>query len=117
VQRRLDDAVARLQARGIEAVGVLGDEDPIVAVQETWNPGRFDEVVVSTLAAPFSRWMQADLPHRVAKLTDCPVHHVQAAVARPAPSRVPARPATTPGLLPSVLALMRARTRRGDARA
>ena len=116
-KRRLDGAVACLRAGGMEAVGLLGDEDPIVAVGETWDPGRFDEVVVSTLAAPASRWMQADLPHRVAKLTDCPVLHIETPIARPAPSRAPMRPASTPGLLPSVLALMRAQTRRSDARA
>jgi hypothetical protein len=113
-QRRLDRAVTRLRAAGIESEGVLGDEDPIVAVQETWNPGRFDGVVVSTLASPVSRWMQADLPHRVAKLTDCNVEHVQSAPPRPRDTRPPTPPATRPPLLPSVLALMRAQTRRGS---
>ena len=113
-QRRLDRALTRLRRAGIEAEGGIGDQDPIVAVQEAWNPGRFDGIVVSTLAAPVSRWMQIDLPHRVARLTDCNVEHVQAAPPRPRVTRTPTPPATRPPLLPSVLALMRSQTRRGS---
>ena len=113
-QRRVDRALARLREAGIEAEGVVGDQDPIVAVQEVWNPGRFDGIVVSTLASGASRWMQADLPHRLARLTDCNVEHVQSAAPRPRVARPPARPPTRPPLLPSVLALMRAQTRRGS---
>ena len=50
-QRRLQSAAASLEAAGIQAEGMVGDADPIVAVQEAWDPGRYDEVVVSTLAA------------------------------------------------------------------
>ena len=117
-QKRVDAAIAALTKEGIEAEGVLGDADPIVAVQETWNPGRFDDVIVSTFASPFSAWMRVDLPHRVQKLTDCTVHHVEAGPWRPPrpPAPVPQRERS--GLLPSVLSLMRARTRRsGEAHA
>jgi hypothetical protein len=116
-QQRLDSALTQLHAAGIEAEGRLGDQDPIVAVQEAWNPGRFDGIVVSTLAGPVSRWMQIDLPHRVARLTDCNVEHVQAAAPRPRVTRTPTSPPARPPLLPSVLALMRSQTRRDKARA
>jgi len=106
--------MAGLTEEGIEAEGVLGDADPIVAVQETWNPGRFDDVIVSTFASPFSAWMRVDLPHRVQKLTDCTVHHVEAGAARPQRPPVPIPQQDRSGLLPSVLSLMRARTRRAD---
>src|SRR5919198_3536315 len=75
---RLDEACAALRDRDIECEGLLGDGDPMVAVQEVWNPGRFDEILVSTFATGASRWMQIDLPHRIAKLTDCTVRHVEA---------------------------------------
>ena len=93
-ERRLSSALAALERAGIPAAGELGDADPIVAVQEAWNPGRFDEVVVATLAEGSSRWLQIGLPHRVAKLTDCPVQHVEvrAPVPRAAPRRPPPRP-------------------------
>ena len=51
---------------GFDAEGVVGDPDPAVAVQETWDPRNFDEVIVSTLPGSTSKWLQSDLPHRVA---------------------------------------------------
>jgi hypothetical protein len=111
-QRRLQGAAASLEAAGIEAVGLLADADPIVAVQEEWNPGRYDEVVVSTLAAGASQWLQIDLPHRVAKLTDCQVRHVAVPVRRPAPSRPQPPPERRP-MLERVASLMRSGSRSG----
>ena len=109
-QRRLAAAIDGLSALGVPAEGALGDADPILAVQEAWDPGRYDEVVVSTLTEGASRWLQIDLPHRVARLTDCQVHHVAVPV-----RRLAERPATPPpprrGRLESVLSLMRSSTR------
>lgn len=108
-RERLEDAGAKLREHGIETEAVLGDADPVVAVQEVWNPGRFDEVMVSTFATGASRWMQIDLPHRIAKLTDCTVRHVESSPQRtPVP---PVGPAPPRGLLESALDLLRTRTR------
>ena len=88
---------------------MLGDADPVVAVQEVWDPGRFDEIVISTFASGASRWMQVDLPHRVAKLTDCTVRHIES---RPAArARAPVAPPEHPGLLESAVGLLRTGTR------
>jgi GABA permease len=111
-QRRLESAAASLQAAGIETEGMLGDADPIVAVQEAWDPGRYDEVVVSTLAEGASRWLQIDLPHRVAKLTDCQVRHVSVPERRPAPPTTQAPPERRP-MLERVASLMRSGTKSG----
>jgi hypothetical protein len=106
---RLDEACRGLSDVGIESDGVLGDADPMVAVQEIWNPARFDEIVVSTFETGASRWMQIDLPHRIAKLTDCTVRHVES---RPEPEPVAPEPPPEPrGLLESAAALLRVRTR------
>jgi len=114
--RAVTEVAARLQRRGIEAVGLIGDADPMIAVEEAWTPGRYDEVIVSTLAAPVSRWMQIDLPHRVAKLTDAPVRHVEAAPRRSDAARVPGPPPQRRPLLDSVVSLMRTSTRRAPTR-
>jgi hypothetical protein len=77
---RLDAVVGRMREEGLEVEGVLGrDPDPLIAVQEAWDPRAFDEIIVSTLPTGVSRWLQVDLPHRIAKLTDAPVKHVVAA--------------------------------------
>ena len=64
--------------RASSAPGVVGDPDPAVAVQETWDPRNFDEVIVSTLPGSTSKWLQSDLPHRVQQITGCVVQHVEA---------------------------------------
>jgi hypothetical protein len=108
-RERVEAACSDLKERGIEAEAVLGDADPIVAVQEVWDPGRFDEVVVSTFTTGASRWMQIDLPHRIAKLTDCTVRHVEThpAVVPPAPEPPP----QPRGLFESAVGLLRTATR------
>ena len=111
---RIQTAKATLSESGIEAEGLLGDADPIVAVQEAWHPGRYDEVVVSTLEEGASRWLQVDLPHRVAKLTDCTVRHVAVPVRRVTP-KAPEPPPTPKPLLESALGLLRSSTRGREA--
>jgi hypothetical protein len=73
---QLDAGISRLRDAGLDVSGAVGDPDPIVAVAEVWKPGQFDEVVVSTLDRQASRWVEYDLPHRIGRLTDCPVQHV-----------------------------------------
>lgn len=106
---RMEEVAARLITAGIVTETQVGDADPVVAVQEAWDPRRYDEIVVSTLATGASHWLQIDLPHRVARLTDCPVRHVESRL--PAPPRIPAPPRPQPALLESVLALLRTSTR------
>jgi hypothetical protein len=108
-RRRVDATVARLKEHGIDAEGMLGDADPCVAVQEVWNPGRFDEVLVSTFPSGASRWMQVDLPHRIAKLTDCTVRHVESRP--PEPPHPPSPPAPKRGAFESIGSLLRTATR------
>ena len=106
---RLEEACRGLREVGIEADAVLGDADPMVAVQEVWDPGRFDEIVVSTFETGASRWMQIDLPHRIAKLTDCTVRHIEC---RPEPEPIAPEPPPEPrGLLESAVGLLRTATR------
>jgi hypothetical protein len=76
-RERLDSALERMRGAGLEHVsGAVGDPDPVVAVMEAWDPMKFDEIVVSTLPTGSSRWLEANLPRRLEKLTSVPVRHV-----------------------------------------
>ncbi|MGH2945223.1 MAG: hypothetical protein ACRDPC_02980 [Solirubrobacteraceae bacterium] len=75
-RRRLSSALTRLGAAGITARGVVGDADPLVAVQDIWDAERFDEVIVATLPQHLSRWLHLDLPHRVERFAGRPTRHV-----------------------------------------
>lgn len=48
--------------------GIVGDNDPFVAVQRAVEGDGFDEIIISTLPARVSRWLRRDLPHRAETL-------------------------------------------------
>jgi hypothetical protein len=81
-EQRLERAVRRLREAGVAVEGIVGDADPMVAVQEAWDPRRFDEIIVATLPTGASRWMAADLPRRVERFSGARVAHVVAAPGR-----------------------------------
>ena len=74
---RLEHELARLKRAGIEARGEVVDALPLARAQELLRDENFDGVVVSTLPRRLSRWLVMDLPHRVARLSDVPVTHVE----------------------------------------
>jgi hypothetical protein len=76
--QRVNAALGRLHAGGVEAEAMLGDVDPACAVIEVWDPLRWDEVLVSTLPNSTSRWLQIDLPNRITRAVDAPVTHIEA---------------------------------------
>ena len=68
-QQVLDDALPALsEAAGSEVKGLIGDPEPLSAVQDAINLHGFDEVIVSTLPVRLSRWLKLDLPSKVAGL-------------------------------------------------
>jgi hypothetical protein len=56
------------EAAGGHVEGAIGDSDPFAAVEHEVERGRFDEIIISTLAARVSHWLRRDLPHRVEAL-------------------------------------------------
>ncbi len=90
VRARLDEALEKMRAAGLEAEGAIGDADPMEAVTECFDPTRHDEAIVCTLPGRSSKWLQYDFPHRVARYTGVPVTHVVADDMRPAPATSPA---------------------------
>jgi nucleotide-binding universal stress UspA family protein len=74
-----DALVDRLRASGIEVEGtIVGDPDPLAAIQDACNGGSYDEVIVSTLPHHVSKWLHLDLPRKAAHATGLPVASVQA---------------------------------------
>jgi hypothetical protein len=73
------------EACGGQVEGVIGDTDPLVAVQQALEDRDFDEIIISTLPARVSAWLHRDLPHRVEKL-GLPVTVVTAKQSERAPS-------------------------------
>jgi hypothetical protein len=68
-QQVLDHALPLLSAAaGSEVEGMIGDPEPLAAVQDAINLHGFDEVIVSTLPMRVSRWLKLDLPSKVAGL-------------------------------------------------
>lgn len=76
VERRLEAALRRLRAAGIEATGHIGDGDPYAAVTNVVHDERVDEIVISTFPSSTSGWMRRDLVGRVKDATGLPVTHV-----------------------------------------
>jgi hypothetical protein len=74
---RLEHELNRLRRSGIEASGEVVEALPIGRAQELLHEQPYDGVVVSTLPRRLSRWLVMDLPHRIARLTDVPVTHVE----------------------------------------
>ncbi len=73
----LDDALPRLsEAAGTEVTGELGDAEPLMAIQDAINLGRYDEIIISTLPKRVSRWLKLDLVSKTKGL-GLPVTHVE----------------------------------------
>jgi hypothetical protein len=56
------------EAAGGPVEGIVGDPEPLNAVQDAVNLRGFDEIIISTLPARVSRWLRLDLPHKVGGL-------------------------------------------------
>jgi hypothetical protein len=80
-RRRLHAALRAMREDGFDVECRLGDPDPVTALRHAWRPGRFDEVVVSTLPSRLSRWLQIDLPRRAESITGVPVTVIEAVAA------------------------------------
>jgi len=66
------------EAAGRRVEGLIGDPEPLSAIQDAVNLHGFDEIILSTLPTRVSRWLRLDLPHKVAGL-GLPVTTVTAA--------------------------------------
>jgi hypothetical protein len=68
-QSALDAALPLLtDAVGAPVGGLIGDAEPLAAIQDAVNIQGFDEIIISTLPARVSKWLRLDLPSKAAGL-------------------------------------------------
>ena len=72
-QHRLGQLLDDLRDLGADVDGDLGDPDPLTAATALLERQQFDEIILSTLPQPISRWLGMDLPHRLHRQTGLPV--------------------------------------------
>lgn len=75
---RLETALERFRALGVEVSGEVGDVRPLDAILDVLAREPFDEVILSTLPPGISRWLRMDLVRRVERAVDIPVTHLVA---------------------------------------
>jgi hypothetical protein len=51
-------------AAGSQVEGIIGDPNPLSAIEDAVNAGEYDEIIISTLPRTVSRWLHLDLPHK-----------------------------------------------------
>jgi hypothetical protein len=65
-QTVLDLALPLLEeAAGSHVEGLIGDPEPLNAIQDAVNLHGFDEIIISTLPKRVSKWMKLDLPSKL----------------------------------------------------
>lgn len=77
-QSNLDTELRRLREIGATAEGVVGDPNPLTAIEDAMKQRDFDEIILSTLPPGISRWLALDLPHRLRRRIDVPLTVVTA---------------------------------------
>ena len=77
-EARLGRSLAALEASGIRASGVTGDEDPVQAAIDSLHGFAADEVLVSTLPPGRSKWLERGVVDALRDRLTIPVSHVAA---------------------------------------
>jgi hypothetical protein len=56
------------EAAGGQVEGMIGDPEPLAAIQDAVNVHGYDEIIISTLPSRVSKWLKLDLPSKAAGL-------------------------------------------------
>ena len=73
---RLDAAVASLVAGGVEAHGVVGDADPLKAIEQVLRTFAADEVLIATRPHGKSDWLDLDVVARARERFPVHIAHI-----------------------------------------
>ena len=82
-RERMEAAIDRLKAEGVEITGSVGDASPVLAIGDALIVRPYDEIILSTLPAGMSKWLKKDLPQRVQHRYEIPLTVV---IAQPVPA-------------------------------
>jgi len=73
-KRRMVEALTRFREVGADATdGVVGDANPVRAIDDVLLDQAHDEIILSTLPPGVSRWLRLDLPRRVEQRFSVPL--------------------------------------------
>ena len=72
-RERLSLMLDGLAVLGAPVEGDLGSSDPLQAIEKACADRQFDEIIVTALPQPVSRWLRADLPHQAERRFGLPV--------------------------------------------
>ena len=68
-EQTLELAIPLLEeAAGGPVEGMVGDPEPLAAIQDAIHLHGFDEIIISTLPTRVSKWLKLDLPSKAAGL-------------------------------------------------
>jgi hypothetical protein len=74
---RLDSLLQELRSSGAEVTGVIGDSDPVLAIEDALQTFPADEILIVTRAGEGSRWLEEDLFERAKEKFEPPLTHVE----------------------------------------
>jgi hypothetical protein len=75
-KERLEASVAAIRGLGLDARGVVGDQDPNVALEDGLREFGADEVIISTHPPERSRWLEHGVVEKARHEVPVPVTHV-----------------------------------------
>lgn len=75
-ERRLERSLSALRRAGMDARGMVGDDDPVAAATDALRSFGADEVIVSTHPPDRSRWLERGVVHQLRGHVGIPVAHV-----------------------------------------
>jgi hypothetical protein len=73
---RLEQSLRRLREAGVEAQGMVGDGDPLQAMEDALRTFGADEIVISTHPEGKSHWLERGVVEKARERFEAPITHV-----------------------------------------